>query len=174
MSEGGEKLLAPELNTEEVSRCVKILLAEDNEDDVVIIKDVFKNSKLINIVNVVPDGVEALAYLRQKGIYKNSDQPDILLMDINMPRKNGLEVLEEIKRDPKLRSLPVVIMTSSERGEDVFRSYDQGACAYIVKPITNQSFMEIAKTFSLYWGRYARVPLRVDNFRAGEKNLENR
>lgn len=166
MNENGEKRLVPESNTE-VHRRVKILLAEDNEDDVVIIKDVFKTSRLINIIDVVPDGIETLAYLRGEGVYKNFDRPDILIMDINMPKKNGLEVLEELKGDPKLRSLPVVIMTSSERGEDICRSYEQGACTYIVKPLSYQRFVEVANTFSFYWGLYASVPSRDEAPRTG-------
>lgn len=163
-----EEIKMSDTNTEEADRCIQILLVEDNEDDVVIIKEVFKTAKLVHIANVVYDGQEALSYLRQEGPYQHCSRPDLLILDINMPKTNGWEVLEEIKRDPKLRSLPVVMLTSSEQDQDILRAYDHGACTYIVKPITYQSFMEIAKTFSFYWGLYAKVPLRADHPAGGK------
>ena len=116
------------------------------------------DANFVKIVGAVYDGQEAMSYLRKEAPYGDSPRPDLLIMDINMPIKNGLEALEEIKRDPKLRSLPVVMLTNSERDGDILRAYDLGACTYLVKPMTYQSFVDIAKTFSLYWGRYARIP----------------
>ncbi len=157
-----EKIEMSEAPPEETCKRVNILLAEDNEDDVVIIKQVFKSAALINIVDVVCDGQETLSYLRREGPYQNYPHPDLLMLDINMPRKNGFEVLEEIKRDPELRSLPVVMLTSSEREQDILQAYDRGACTYLVKPMSYQNFVQIAKTFSSYWGLYAKIPLWAD------------
>ncbi len=143
---------------QENDRAIKVLLAEDSEDDVFIMKEVFKDSQWIKIIGVVSNGAEVGAYLKQEAPYENCSKPDMIFLDINMPKKNGLEVLEEIKRDPKFKGLPVVMWTSSGREEDINRSYDRGACGYIVKPMTYQSFVDIAKAFSQYWGIHARVP----------------
>ena len=138
---------------------VEILLVEDNEDDIVIIQEVFADLKLASIVNTVRDGEEALVYLRRKGKYKVARMPDLVLLDINMPKKNGFEVLEEMKKDPRWQSLPVIMLTTSHREEDVVRSYEKGACSYIHKLVDLDQFKQLIKQFEHYWTGISRVPL---------------
>ena len=137
---------------------VEILLVEDNEDDIVIIQEVFADMKLATIINTVRDGEEALAYLQRKGKYKVSRMPDIVLLDINMPKMNGYEVLERMKKDPRLQSLPAIMLTMSEREEDVVRSYTNGACSYIQKPVDLDRFKKLIKQFERYWTGVSRIP----------------
>lgn len=135
-----------------------ILIAEDNEDDILLIREAFETVQMTNRVAVVRDGVEALAYLRGEERFKDSPLPGMVLLDINMPKKTGLEVLAEIKADPRLRALPVVMLTVSERDEDILRSFEQGACSYIRKPVTFTRFIAIVKEFELYWTLVSKVP----------------
>lgn len=137
---------------------IEILLAEDNGDDILIIQEALGESKLLNLVKVVWDGEQALAYLRREGEFKNSHLPGLVLLDINMPKKNGLEALQEIKNDPKLRHLPVVMMTVSERDEDIVKSFSYGACSYIKKPVDFDKLKEVVKNFELYWTLVSKIP----------------
>ena len=137
---------------------VEILLVEDNEDDIVIIQEVFADMELTTIINTVRDGEEALAYLRREGKYKMARVPDVVLLDINMPKNNGFEVLEEMKKDPRLQSLPVIMLTTSHREEDVVRSYEMGACSYIQKPVDLDRFKKLVKQFEHYWTGVSRIP----------------
>jgi len=113
---------------------------------------------VLNIIDAVPDGGEAMRYLRGEGPYEGKSLPGMILLDISMPRKNGFEVLEEVKADPKLKRIPVVMLTTSERDEDILRSYEAGACTYVRKPIGFHEMIEVAKQFSLYWTIVARLP----------------
>jgi CheY-like chemotaxis protein len=140
------------------NKTVEILLVEDNEDDVVIIQEAFAVARLVNVINTVQDGEEALAYLRQQGRYKVASMPGLILLDINMPKKNGFEVLDEMKADPKLRCLPVVMLTTSEREEDIARSYATGACSYIRKPVDLDQLAKVVEQFELYWTLVSRIP----------------
>jgi CheY-like chemotaxis protein len=140
------------------SQPVEILLVEDNEDDAVIIQEVFSDMRLATLINVVRDGEEALAYLQRTGKYKVVRMPDIVLLDINMPKKNGFEVLEEIKKDPRLHSLPVIMLTTSHREEDIVRSYAKGACSYIHKLVDLDQFKHLIKQFEHYWTGISRIP----------------
>ena len=118
---------------------VVILMADDDEDDRLLARDALDESRLINDVRFVTDGVELLDYLRRTGAYtdpETSPRPSVILLDLNMPRMDGREALEEIKRDPELRRIPIVVMTTSEAEEDILRSYDLGAASFITKPIT--------------------------------------
>ncbi|ULA68671.1 MAG: putative methanogenesis regulatory protein FilR2 [Nitrospira sp.] len=135
-----------------------ILIAEDNEDDILLIREAFEMVNMTNRVSVVRDGVEALAYLRGEGPFKECPLPGMVLLDINMPKKTGLEVLEEIKSDPRFRPIPVVMLTVSERDEDILRSYEQGACSYIRKPVTFARFISVVKEFELYWTLVSKIP----------------
>lgn len=135
-----------------------ILLVEDSEDDVVLIRETLLGGKLINVIHVARDGVEALAYLRREGVYANASRPGLILMDINMPRKNGLETLEEIRRDPNWKNLPVVMLTMSDREEDIVRAYTSGACSYIRKPLDFTQFQRVVEQFAIYWALVATVP----------------
>lgn len=137
---------------------VEILLAEDSDDDILLTQEAFAGGKLINTLKVVRDGEEAMAYLRQDGEYKDVQLPGIVLLDINMPRKNGLEVLEEIKADPELRHIPVIMLTTSEREQDIAASYSHGACSFIKKPVRFDEFREVLEHFQVYWSLVARLP----------------
>lgn len=140
------------------SRSFDILIAEDNEDDILLIREAFETVNMANRLTLVRDGVEALAYLRGEGRFNQCPLPGMVLLDINMPKKTGLEVLEEIKSDPRFRPIPVVMLTVSERDEDILRSYDQGACSYIRKPVTFARFIAVVKEFELYWTLVSRIP----------------
>jgi len=137
---------------------IEILLAEDNDDDVVMIREAFEDANLANIVHVVNDGEEALEYLRRTGRYRGVRPPGLVLLDINMPKKDGFEVLDEIKADPQLRHLPVIVLTTSHREEDVVRSYSGGAATYVTKPIDFREFQQVVRQFELYWTLVARLP----------------
>jgi CheY-like chemotaxis protein len=141
-----------------MSEQVDLLLVEDNDDDIVLIEEAFAEAKLMNMIFKVRDGEEALAYLRQEGQFTHMRRPGLVLLDINMPKKNGFEVLEAIKADPGLRALPVIMLTTSDREEDVIRSYNDGASSYIRKPMTLERFAEVVKGFQLYWTLVSRIP----------------
>ena len=134
-----------------------MLLVEDNDDDILMIREAFTDVKLLNM-KVVKDGEEAMAWLRRKGKYQEARLPDLLLVDLKMPKKDGFEVLREIKADPALRHLPVIILTTSSRKEDVVRSYAAGTAAYITKPVGLRKWQEMARQFAAYWTQVARVP----------------
>ena len=140
------------------SGAIEILLAEDNEDDVLMIREAFDDASFGSIIDVVSDGEQALRYLRRERPYDRARSPGLLMLDINMPRKDGFEVLAEVKADAKLRHLPVIMMTTSHREEDVVRSYSGGACSYVTKPIDFKEFQDLVRHLGLYWSRVARVP----------------
>jgi CheY-like chemotaxis protein len=140
------------------SQPLELLLVEDNEDDIVLIQEAFADARLLNVLNTVRDGEEALAYLRREGRYKATLRPGLVLLDINMPKKNGFEVLESMKADPHLRTLPVIMLTMSDREEDIIRSYTDGACSYIRKPVELSQFNQVVKQFELYWTLVSRIP----------------
>lgn len=135
-----------------------ILVVEDNDDDVVLIQEAFSEAKVINRLAFVRDGEEAMAYLRKQGAYATAPMPGMVLSDINMPKKNGFEMLADIKADPRLRAVLVIMLTVSDRQEDIVRSFEQGACSYIRKPVTLTSFVAVVKEFERYWSLVSRVP----------------
>ena len=137
---------------------MEILLVEDNEDDIILTEEAFAVAKVMNSINSVRDGEAALAYLRQEGPYKDAVRPGLVLLDINMPKKNGFEVLQSMKADPLLQSLPVVMLTTSDREEDIGRSYTGGACSYIRKPMNLMRFGQVVKDFELYWTMVSQIP----------------
>jgi len=139
---------------------IEILLVDDNDDDVVLISESFQESRFLNLMHVVHDGVEALAYLRREGKYKGAAMPGLVLLDINMPKMNGFEVLDAIKADPELRSIPVVMLTTSTRDVDIARSYQGGACSFVSKPVDLEKLKEVVKQFALYWTLVSIVPPR--------------
>ena len=141
---------------------VQILLVEDNEDDIVLIQESFRDADHVRLLAVVRDGEQALAYLRRVPPYEDARRPDLVMLDINMPRKSGFEVLDEMKADPELRSIPTVMLTTSAREEDVERSYAGGACSYLTKPVGFDELRSTVRSFALYWSMVARVP-RADN-----------
>jgi CheY-like chemotaxis protein len=142
-------------------RPIVILLADDDEDDIAFTTRALNESRLANDVRVVSDGVELLDYLRRRGRYADPDaspRPDLLLLDIAMPRKSGIEALSEIRSDPVLRTIPVIMLTTSPAEEDIQRSYGTGANSYITKPVTFQSLVEVMQEVQTYWFQIVKLP----------------
>ena len=137
---------------------IDILLVEDSPADVLITREAFEEFRLTNTLHVVEDGVEALAFLNQKGKYASAPHPDLILLDLNLPRKNGREVLAEIKADPRFKSIPVVILTTSHSEQDVLQAYDHYANCYIVKPVGFENFVEAMKTIRQFWFSVVTLP----------------
>jgi CheY-like chemotaxis protein len=137
---------------------VEILLVDDNDDDVVLLEESFRDSKFLNLLQVVHDGEEALEYLRREGTFRDARIPGLVLLDINMPKMNGFEVLKAMKSDPLLRTIPVVMLTTSTRDEDIARSYHGGACSFVSKPVSFEKLKEVIKQFTLYWTLVSVVP----------------
>ena len=152
-----------------MKRRIEILLVEDNLGDVMLTREAFEEGKIINNLNHVPDGVEALAYLRKQGVYADHPTPDLVLLDLNMPRKGGLEVLEEVKRDETLRNIPIVVLTTSEAETDILRSYHNYANAYITKPVDLEQFIRVVRTLEEFWLVVVRLPPN-EVHTAGRKN----
>lgn len=139
---------------------IEILLVEDNPGDVRLTQEALKEAKVKNIIHVATDGVEAMAFLHHEGKYKNVPGPDLILLDLNMPRKNGLEVLSEIKEDADLKKIPVVILTVSKNEEDILRSYDLHANCYITKPVDLDQFLKVVKSIQDFWLTIVKLPIK--------------
>ncbi|WP_135534257.1 response regulator [Halostella pelagica] len=135
-----------------------ILLVEDNPGDVRLTKEAFEDGRIANTLHVVNDGVEALDFLYRRGDHADAPCPDIVLLDLNLPRKDGDEVLEEINSDPELSRVPVVVLTSSEAQEDIVRSYELDANAYLTKPVDPNKFIDTVKTLQTFWLSVIRLP----------------
>ncbi|HVL87037.1 MAG TPA: response regulator [Candidatus Thermoplasmatota archaeon] len=147
------------MHVEEPSiRPAEILLVEDNPGDVRLTREALRESKLINRLSVAQDGEEAIAFLRREGAYVKAPRPDLVLLDLNLPRKNGREVLAEMKADPQLRRIPVVILTSSKSEEDVVRSYDLHANCYVTKPVSLDRFVDVVRSIEDFWLSIVRLP----------------
>jgi CheY-like chemotaxis protein len=141
-----------------VSKPIDILLVEDNPGDVRLTREALKEGKVLNTMQVVGDGIEALAFLRHEGPYAKSPHPDIILLDLNLPKKDGREVLAEIKNDPNLRRIPVVILTTSKAEEDILKSYDLHANCFITKPVDLDQFIKVVKSVEEFWFTIVRLP----------------
>jgi len=137
---------------------IEILLVEDNPGDVRLTQEALRDAKVRNRMKTVPDGVEAMAFLRQTGRYAGLPRPDMILLDLNLPRKSGLEVLREVKADKDLRSIPVVVLTTSQAEEDIVNSYDLHANAYIAKPVELDQFLSVVKAIEGFWLEIVRLP----------------
>ena len=140
---------------------VTFLIAEDDQDDRLLIDEAFKESLVYNSLNFVEDGVELMDYLRHTGKYSNIKDfptPDLILLDLNMPRKDGREALAELKRDSHLRYIPVVVLTTSKAEEDILRSYDIGAAGYVTKPVTFDGLVSAIRGLKRYWVQIVRLP----------------
>jgi len=140
---------------------IVILMADDDADDRMLTRDALEESRVLNELRFVEDGEELMEYLTRKGKYadiKDSPRPGLILLDLNMPKKDGREALKEIKSDPNLRRIPVVIMTTSKAEEDVFRSYDFGASSFITKPVTFDRLVELMRTLGEYWVEFVELP----------------
>lgn len=137
---------------------IDILLVEDNPGDVRLAREALKESKVRNNIYVVEDGVEAMAFLRRKEKYRNMPRPDLILLDLNLPRKSGREVLAEVKSDEGLKRIPVVILTVSKDEEDILKAYDLHCNCYITKPIDFGQFMKITRMIEEFWLEIVKLP----------------
>jgi two-component system response regulator len=137
---------------------IEILLVEDNPGDIRLTKEALKDSKLQNNLSLAHDGVEALAFLRREGKYIDAPHPDIILLDLNLPKKDGREVLEEIKQDAILKRIPVVVLTTSDDEYDILESYNLHANCYITKPVDLQRFIAIVKIIEQFWFKIVQLP----------------
>jgi len=137
---------------------IQILLVEDDLGDVTLTREALKNSKLDLTLNVVEDGIEALAFLRREGRFANAARPDLILLDLNLPKKDGREVLSELKNAPKYRLIPVVVLTTSKAEEDILQSYNLGANCYITKPVGLEQFIKIVQSIEDFWFTIVKLP----------------
>jgi chemotaxis family two-component system response regulator Rcp1 len=140
------------------SKKVDILLVEDSPGDVRLTREALREGKVINQLQVVGDGVEALDYLFQRGAYVGAPRPDLILLDLNLPRKDGREVLAEIKADATLKRIPVVVLTTSQAEEDVLRSYNLHANCYIPKPVDFDRFIQVVRSIDAFWLSVVKLP----------------
>jgi len=140
------------------SRAIEILLVEDNPGDARLTLEAFKEGKVLNRLTVMKDGVEALAYLRRQGAHASARVPDLILLDLNLPRKSGREVLMEIKGDERLKTIPVVVLTTSADEQDVARAYSQHANCYITKPVDLDQFLGVIRSIENFWLTLVRLP----------------
>jgi len=141
---------------------VEILLVEDNPGDVRLTREALKEGKVRNKLNVVMDGDAALAYLRREGDYASATRPDLILLDLNLPKRDGREVLAEIKKDPSLKRIPVVILTTSSAEKDVLQTYDLQANCYITKPVQLAEFLSVVKSIDDFWLALVRLPPHIE------------
>ncbi len=139
---------------------IEILLVEDNPSDVRLTIEALKEGKVYNKLSVVKDGVEAMAFLRRQGKYAKSPQPDLILLDLNLPKKDGREVLAEIKKDSKLRTIPVIVLTTSRAEQDVLKTYKMHANCYIPKPVDLERFITVVKAIENFWLSVVKLPTR--------------
>ncbi|MCZ6758286.1 MAG: response regulator [Bacteroidetes bacterium] len=141
---------------------VEILLVEDNPADVRLIIEALKDAKVGNKLHVAVDGVEALSFLRREGEYADTVRPDLILLDLNLPKKDGLVVLSEIKKDESLKHIPVVVLTSSSEEKDILAAYDHHVNAYVTKPVDLNDFLNVVKGLEDFWLSIVRLPLDGD------------
>ena len=137
---------------------IEILLVEDNPGDVRLTLEVMKDARVRNHISMVKDGVEALAFLRREGDYADAPRPDLILLDLNLPKKDGREVLADIKSDPTMRRIPVVVLTVSKDEEDILKSYDLYANCYVTKPINMEQFIAVVRSIEDFWLTIVKLP----------------
>jgi CheY-like chemotaxis protein len=141
-------------------RPIEVLLVEDNPGDVRLTREALREGKVRNNLNVARDGVEAMAFLRREGSYAGAARPDLILLDLNLPRKDGRQVLAEIKSDADLRTIPVVVLTTSQADQDIVRSYDLHANCYVTKPVDLDQFITVVKSIEDFWLTIVKLPAR--------------
>jgi two-component system, chemotaxis family, response regulator Rcp1 len=139
----------------------EVLLVEDSPGDVRLTREAFKDAKVHINLHVAPDGAEAMAFLGREGKHSNAPRPDLILLDLNLPKKDGREVLEEIKGNPTLKSIPVVVLTTSGSEEDILRSYRLHANCYITKPVGLDGFLKVVKSIDSFWLSVVKLPREV-------------
>ena len=137
---------------------IQILLVEDSESDVVLTQEVLKEAKVLNELTIARDGEEAMRRTRREGDYANDPRPDLILLDLNLPRKDGREVLRELKQDPDLHRIPVVVLTTSAEERDIMAAYDQHVNAYITKPVDLDQFVHVVRTIEEFWLSVVKLP----------------
>lgn len=145
-------------NNSHATRDIEILLVEDSPADIRLTQEALKDGKIRNRLHVVTDGEDAMDFLHRRGEYTDAVRPDLILLDLNLPRKDGREVLSEIKQDENLRRIPVVILTTSHAEEDVIKSYELHANCYIVKPVDLDRFLEVARSIEDFWLTIVKLP----------------
>ena len=146
------------MKLETVPKLIEVLLVEDSPTDILMTQEALAEDKIMNRLHVVEDGVAALAFLRRQGKYTTVPRPDLILLDLNLPRKNGLEVLAELKVDDDLRCIPVIILTTSQAEEDILKAYGLQANAYITKPVGFNSFIEVVQAIEHFWFGVVTLP----------------
>jgi CheY-like chemotaxis protein len=146
--------------TDRESRQIEILLIEDNPGDARLTQEAMRAAKMTNVLHVVEDGVQAMEFLRQRSRFKDAPRPDLILLDLNLPKKDGRAVLAEVKADPDLRRIPVVVLTTSRSEEDVMQAYDMHANAYVTKPVNLEQFMRIVALIDEFWLKVVTLPGR--------------
>ena len=137
---------------------ISVLLVEDDPGDVVLIREAFQDNKVHNRLDVVSDGVQALEFLRREGEHADAPRPDLVLLDLNLPRKDGREVLGELKDDAELHRIPVIVLTTSAAEQDILRSYDLQAACYITKPVDLDEFISVVRSIETFWLSIVRLP----------------
>ncbi len=140
---------------------IEILLVEDNPGDVRLTREALRDGKMKNNLHVAMDGVEALAFLRREGRHTAAPRPDVILLDLNLPKKNGREVLAEVKSDPELMRIPVVVLTTSADEHDVLKAYEYHANCYITKPVDLEKFLDVVRSIEDFWFTIVRLPSDV-------------
>lgn len=146
------------MNIVDIGRPVEILLVEDNPGDVRLTTEAFREARVCNRIHTVPDGVEAMAFLNREGSYTNVPCPDLILLDLNLPRKDGREVLAAIKSDEKIKHIPVVVLTTSKAEEDIIRSYELQANCFVSKPVELDQFITTMKAVGDFWLAIVKLP----------------
>lgn len=146
------------MNSQTIGRPIEILLVEDNPDDVRLTIEALKDGKVYNKLHVAKDGMEAMAFLHREGKYADAVHPDLILLDLDLPKKDGREVLAEIKEDPTLKHVPVVVLTGSKAGEDILNTYNLHANCYITKPIDLGQFIMVVKSIKDFWLTIVKLP----------------
>ena len=146
------------IDDKDLGRVIEILLIEDNPGDVRLTKEAFSEGKVYNNLSIVENGEDALAFLRREGKYENAPHPDLILLDLNIPKKDGREVLTEIKKDDLLKTIPVVVLTSSKAEEDILKMYNLHANCYITKPVDYEKFLNVIKGIENFWLSVVKLP----------------
>lgn len=150
-----------EMNVQNATKSVVILLVEDEPGDAYLTTEALKSAKIINEVHLVEDGVQAMAFLQREAPYADAPRPDLILLDLNLPRKDGRQVLAEIKQNPSLNAIPVVVLTTSSADEDVLQSYNLRANCYVTKPVDLEQFMAVVKATQDFWLSVVKLPPNV-------------
>jgi CheY-like chemotaxis protein len=143
------------------SKPIEILLVEDNPADVRLTQEVFKDCRILNNLHIAKDGIEAMDFLTRKGDFKDKPMPDLVLLDLNLPKKDGREVLADMKNDPELKKIPVIVLTTSEAEQDIVRSYNLGANCYITKPVDLNQFIRVVHGIEDFWLTIVKLPTRI-------------